>query len=198
MQACARSCSCATCKPRCTWRRPRRTEVRVLGSLAGLWTLARCGVLLLTNSTTLDMSLAWRDGRYGAPRPLLRRRVVVNLWHGIPLKRLFALAQSGPARAWRPRRVSPPRAPPLRRPGRLFGRGRLHDGRHLPPHCPRQRLDHRPASQRFPAPARARPAGLPARRAGPPACAMWRPCAGAVCADLPRHPRCRTGSAALR
>ena len=69
-----------------------RTEVRVLGSLVGLWTLARCGVLLLTNSTTLDMSLAWRGGRYGAPRPLLRRRVVVNLWHGIPLKRLFALA----------------------------------------------------------------------------------------------------------
>jgi len=68
------------------------TEVRVLGSFAGLWTLARCGVLLLTNSTSLDMSLAWRNGRYGAPRPLLRRRVVVNLWHGIPLKRLFALA----------------------------------------------------------------------------------------------------------
>lgn len=68
------------------------TEVCVLGSAAGLWALARCGVLLLTNSTSLDMSLPWRDGSYAAPRPLLRRRVVVNLWHGIPLKRLFALA----------------------------------------------------------------------------------------------------------
>lgn len=68
------------------------TEVHLLGSAAGLWALARCGVLLLTNSTSLDMSLAWRNGRYGALRPLLRRRVVVNLWHGIPLKRLFALA----------------------------------------------------------------------------------------------------------
>lgn len=69
-------------------------HVRVirLDSLAGLWALARCGVLLLTNSTTLDMSLAWRNGGYGAPRPWLRRRVTINLWHGIPLKRLFALA----------------------------------------------------------------------------------------------------------
>ncbi|HEY0333298.1 MAG TPA: CDP-glycerol glycerophosphotransferase family protein [Stenotrophomonas sp.] len=69
------------------------TQVFALGSAAGLWALARCGVLLLTNSTSLDMSLAWRGGGYGAPRPWLRRRLVVNLWHGIPLKRLFALAR---------------------------------------------------------------------------------------------------------
>ncbi|MGE8288228.1 MAG: CDP-glycerol glycerophosphotransferase family protein [Stenotrophomonas sp.] len=69
-------------------------HVRVvrLDSLAGLWALARCGVLLLTNSTALDMSLPWRNGRYAAPRPWLHRRVTINLWHGIPLKRLFALA----------------------------------------------------------------------------------------------------------
>ncbi|MFZ6695162.1 CDP-glycerol glycerophosphotransferase family protein [Stenotrophomonas acidaminiphila] len=69
-----------------------RVRVVALDTLAGLLELARCGVLLLTNSTALDMSLAWRDGGHGAPRPALRRRLVVNLWHGIPLKRLFALA----------------------------------------------------------------------------------------------------------
>jgi CDP-glycerol glycerophosphotransferase len=69
-----------------------RAEALQLGSLAGLWALARCGVLLLTNSTAMDLSLAWDGGGFAAPRPLLRRRVVVNLWHGIPLKRLFALA----------------------------------------------------------------------------------------------------------
>jgi len=69
-----------------------RTRVVDLDSLAGLWALARCGVLLLTNSMAMDMSLAWRDGGFAAPRPWLGRRVVVNLWHGIPLKRLFALA----------------------------------------------------------------------------------------------------------
>lgn len=70
------------------------SHVRIvrLDTLHGLLELSRCGVLLLTNSTALDMSLAWHDGGYGAPRPSLRRRVVVNLWHGIPLKRLFALA----------------------------------------------------------------------------------------------------------
>ncbi|GAB3505054.1 CDP-glycerol glycerophosphotransferase family protein [Pseudoxanthomonas daejeonensis] len=68
------------------------TRVQDLDTLAGLWALARCGVLLLTNSTSLDMSMAWKGGGYSAPRPWLRRRVVVNLWHGIPLKRLFAMA----------------------------------------------------------------------------------------------------------
>lgn len=67
-------------------------QVVDLDTLAGLWTLARCGTLLLTNSTAMDMSLAWDGGGYAAPRPVLTRRVVVNLWHGIPLKGLFALA----------------------------------------------------------------------------------------------------------
>ncbi|WP_374013909.1 CDP-glycerol glycerophosphotransferase family protein [Pseudoxanthomonas koreensis] len=69
-----------------------RAHVWELGSIAGLWALARCGVLMLTNSTAMDMSLAWRNGGFSAPRPAMRRRVVVNMWHGIPLKRLFALA----------------------------------------------------------------------------------------------------------
>lgn len=63
-----------------------------LGTLSGLWRLARCGVLLLTNSTSMDMSLFWDAGGFSAPKPWLRSRIVVNLWHGIPLKRLFALA----------------------------------------------------------------------------------------------------------
>ncbi len=68
------------------------SSVFMLDTLLGLWRLSRCGVLLLTNSTSLDMSLGWRDGSYAALVPVLRRRVVINLWHGIPLKRLFALA----------------------------------------------------------------------------------------------------------
>jgi len=74
------------------------TEVVELGSLAGLWALARCGVLLLTNSVPLDLRLEWDGGRHGHPRPALRRRTVVNLWHGIPLKALFALANPGQRR----------------------------------------------------------------------------------------------------
>ena len=68
------------------------TDVVNLKSLAGLHALARCGVLLLTNSIGLDLLLRWSARHYSHPRPDLRRRIVLNLWHGIPLKRLFALA----------------------------------------------------------------------------------------------------------
>lgn len=68
------------------------TEVLDLQSLAGLWALARSGVYLLTNAVALDMSWRWEDGSFSVLRPSLTRRRLVNLWHGIPLKRLFALA----------------------------------------------------------------------------------------------------------
>lgn len=62
-------------------------------SMAGLCALARCGVLLLTNSIALDISWRWSDGSFVVLRPDYTRRIVVNLWHGIPLKRLFALTR---------------------------------------------------------------------------------------------------------
>ncbi|WP_312909865.1 CDP-glycerol glycerophosphotransferase family protein [Stutzerimonas nitrititolerans] len=64
-----------------------------LQSLEGLLVLARCGVFLLTNSIALDLSWRWGNGAFVVLRPSLTRRVVVNLWHGIPLKRLFALTR---------------------------------------------------------------------------------------------------------
>ncbi|MGE6995676.1 CDP-glycerol glycerophosphotransferase family protein [Pseudomonas sp. NPDC047961] len=68
------------------------TEVIDVQSLRGLAELARCGVYLLSNAVALDMSWRWADGSFSVVRPSLTRRVLVNLWHGIPLKRLFALA----------------------------------------------------------------------------------------------------------
>ncbi|OWJ91212.1 teichoic acid biosynthesis protein B [Pseudomonas sp. A46] len=70
----------------------RNTRLVDLQSLVGLFCLARCGVYLLTNSIALDMSWRWPDGGFSVLRPTMSRRIVVNLWHGIPLKRLFALA----------------------------------------------------------------------------------------------------------
>lgn len=64
-----------------------------LQSLEGLLALARCGVFLLTNSIALDLSWRWDNGAFAVLRPSLTRRAVVNLWHGIPLKRLFALTR---------------------------------------------------------------------------------------------------------
>lgn len=68
------------------------TEVVDVQSLRGLAELAHCGVYLLTNAVALDVSWRWADGSFSVVRPSLTRRVLVNLWHGIPLKRLFALA----------------------------------------------------------------------------------------------------------
>jgi len=68
-------------------------EVVDIQSLAGLAVLARCGVFLLTNSLALDISWRWDDGSFAVLRPEFKRRIVVNLWHGIPLKRLFALTR---------------------------------------------------------------------------------------------------------
>lgn len=70
------------------------TEVIELQSLRGLRELARCGVYLLTNAIALDMSWRWADGSFSVVKPSLTRRILINLWHGIPLKRLFALANT--------------------------------------------------------------------------------------------------------
>lgn len=68
------------------------THLVDLQSFAGLLQLARCGVYILTNAVALDMSWRWSGGGFSVLKANLSRRIVVNLWHGIPLKRLFALA----------------------------------------------------------------------------------------------------------
>lgn len=68
------------------------TDVIYMQSLRGLWALAQCGVYMLTNAVALDMSWRWPDGGFSVLKPDLRRRILVNLWHSISLKRLFALA----------------------------------------------------------------------------------------------------------
>lgn len=75
------------------------TRLVELQSLSGLWHLARCGTYLLTNSIAMDVSWRWTEGGFSVPKASLTRRVVVNLWHGIPLKRLFALSASQEVRA---------------------------------------------------------------------------------------------------
>lgn len=62
------------------------------GSLRGLLLLARSKVVFLTHSISMDFSLRWSDGSFDVLRLALERRLVVNLWHGIPLKRLLYAA----------------------------------------------------------------------------------------------------------
>lgn len=64
-------------------------EIVEHGSLRGFWLLAKCKVVFLTHSVSMDFSLRWGSKNFGILPLDMKKRVVVNLWHGIPLKRLF-------------------------------------------------------------------------------------------------------------
>lgn len=62
------------------------------GSLTGFLLLARCKVVFLTHSIAMDYSLRWGRKGFAVLKLNSKRRVVVNLWHGIALKRLLYAA----------------------------------------------------------------------------------------------------------
>lgn len=62
------------------------------GSLRGLWLLARCKVVFLTHSISMDFSLRWGEKDFLIFPLVMRQRIVVNLWHAISLKRLYYTA----------------------------------------------------------------------------------------------------------
>lgn len=68
------------------------------GTLRAFWLLAQCKVVLLTHSISMDFSLRWPGGRFAVVKLNSRRRVIVNLWHGVALKRLLATANSATQR----------------------------------------------------------------------------------------------------
>lgn len=68
------------------------TEVVRFGSVRSFLLLARCRVVFVTHSIAMDFSLRWGGGRFSVVTLQLTRRCVVNLWHGIPLKRLLYAA----------------------------------------------------------------------------------------------------------
>jgi len=68
------------------------THIVDLQSLTGLFALWRCKVLLVTHSVSMDLSMRWPVRLFSVVRPALKPRTIINLWHGIPLKKLLALA----------------------------------------------------------------------------------------------------------
>lgn len=68
------------------------TRIVRLQSLLGLYWLLRCRVLFVTHSIAMDYAFRWGGKEFSIPKLDLRKRAVVNLWHGIPLKALYALA----------------------------------------------------------------------------------------------------------
>ncbi|MGY4490019.1 CDP-glycerol glycerophosphotransferase family protein [Pseudomonas sp. TE3610] len=68
------------------------TRIVDLQTLTGLFVLWRCKVLLVTHSVSMDLSMRWPPRQFSVVRPALKPRTIINLWHGIPLKKLLALA----------------------------------------------------------------------------------------------------------
>lgn len=62
------------------------------GSLAGFLLLARCKVVFLTHSIAMDYSLRWGRKGFAVLKLNTKHRIVVNLWHGVALKRLLYAA----------------------------------------------------------------------------------------------------------
>lgn len=64
------------------------------GTLRAFWLLAQCKVVLLTHSISMDFSLRWPDGHFVVLKLNCKKRIVVNLWHGVALKRLLTVANA--------------------------------------------------------------------------------------------------------
>lgn len=62
------------------------------GTLKGFILLARCKVVFLTHSIAMDYSLRWKKKGFSIVKLSMKKRIVVNLWHSISLKRLLHTA----------------------------------------------------------------------------------------------------------
>ncbi|MDX4065631.1 CDP-glycerol glycerophosphotransferase family protein [Aliarcobacter skirrowii] len=67
------------------------TTIVKIHSLKGLYLLSQCKVIFLTHSISMDLSIRYGNKLFSIIKPRLSNRIIVNLWHGIPLKRLLAL-----------------------------------------------------------------------------------------------------------
>lgn len=67
------------------------TTIVKIHSLKGLYLLSQCRVIFLTHSISMDLSIRYGNKLFSIIKPRLSNRFIINLWHGIPLKRLLAL-----------------------------------------------------------------------------------------------------------
>lgn len=67
------------------------TTIVKIHTLKGLYLLSKCKVIFLTHSISMDLSIRYGNKLFSIIKPKLSNRIIVNLWHGIPLKRLLAL-----------------------------------------------------------------------------------------------------------
>jgi CDP-glycerol glycerophosphotransferase len=68
------------------------TEFIYNKSLKALWLLLQCKVVIVTNSISMEYSWRWEPKFFSVLKVDLKRHIVVNLSHGISLKKINAIA----------------------------------------------------------------------------------------------------------
>lgn len=67
-------------------------EIVYLLSWRAMKILSMCGVIFVSHSIAMDYSIRFARGGFTFVRPTMTKRRVINVWHGIPIKALYALA----------------------------------------------------------------------------------------------------------
>jgi CDP-glycerol glycerophosphotransferase len=62
-----------------------------LMSLRGILWMLKCKVLFVTHSIAMDYSFRYGNSKFTVLKLNMNSRKVINLWHGIPIKKLYAL-----------------------------------------------------------------------------------------------------------
>lgn len=60
-------------------------------SFSGILLLIKCKVLFVTHSVSMDYSVRYGKSKFTVLKLNMINRNVINLWHGIPIKKLYAL-----------------------------------------------------------------------------------------------------------
>ena len=67
------------------------TELVRIDTFRGMWLLAKCKVLIVSNAVSFDYTLRFGNKWFSINKMNMKRRTVVNVWHGIPLKKVFSM-----------------------------------------------------------------------------------------------------------
>jgi CDP-glycerol glycerophosphotransferase (TagB/SpsB family) len=62
-----------------------------LKSFEGLYLFMKCKVVFVTHSISMDYSIRFKGSKFTVLKANMTKRKVINLWHGIPFKKLYAL-----------------------------------------------------------------------------------------------------------
>jgi CDP-glycerol glycerophosphotransferase len=72
----------------------KNTIIVKINSIKGFFLFSKCKVLFISHSISMDYSIRYNDKLFSIVKPNLKKRLIINLWHGIPLKRLLSLANT--------------------------------------------------------------------------------------------------------